>query len=84
MKQLLAFLLALLRLVNTVKAFPSKDYMKVALGVFGWTPDGFWQATPHEVRIAFDGWCEANSTTPNQQGMSRKSLEQLMQEYPDT
>lgn len=64
------------------KSFPTKDYMKVALGVLGWSPRHFWRATPHEVRIAFDGWCEVNGKQ-YQQAIDREALEKLMQEYPD-
>ena len=29
--------------------------MKVALGVLGWTPETFWNATPHEFWAAVEG-----------------------------
>lgn len=30
--------------------------MKIALGVFNWTPDVFWKSTTDEFLAALDGW----------------------------
>jgi hypothetical protein len=30
------------------------------MGVLGWTPEQFWQATPHDLLAALDGWREAH------------------------
>lgn len=34
--------------------------MEIALGVLGWTPETFWQATTREFWSAWAGWRRAN------------------------
>jgi uncharacterized phage protein (TIGR02216 family) len=38
--------------------------MMVGLGVLGWPPTAFWQATPHELWAALDGWRQVNAASP--------------------
>jgi hypothetical protein len=45
--------------------------MKAALGILGWSPREFWQATPHEFNAAIEGLNEKNG------GGSRLTEEQV-------
>jgi len=33
----------------------------MATGIIGWSPDQFWQATPHEFWAAWEAWRLANA-----------------------
>lgn len=32
--------------------------MRFALGMLGWTPETFWNSTPPELRLAFEGFAK--------------------------
>jgi hypothetical protein len=56
--------------------------MEVCMGMIGWTPTQFWNATLHEIIPAIDGFIEFNGggkETP----MTNEELKDLMELYPD-
>lgn len=52
---------------------------RVAMGLLGWPPDAFWQATPQDLRLALEGRLGRASA----HGLGRAELEQLMARFPD-
>ncbi len=39
--------------------------MEIALGILGWAPETFWQATPREFWSAWAGWRRLNIPSSN-------------------
>lgn len=54
----------------------------MALGPLGWSPSAFWNATPHELSAAHDGYAKANGQGPPD-FMTPERLAELVEEYPD-
>jgi len=55
--------------------------MELGLGVLGWPPSEFWEATPHDLLAALDGWSEKNGgkrsrLTPSQVATLKRMLEE--------
>jgi len=53
------------------------------MGVLGWPPSEFWQATPYELYAAVEGWQEANGGSGEDKYPDRESIEDLVVEYGD-
>lgn len=41
---------------------------ELGLGVLGWTPYQFWDATPYELRYALRGWQRSQGIDPDNPG----------------
>ena len=57
--------------------------MQIGMGVLGWPPSEFWQATPYELYAAIEGWQEANGGGGEDKYPDRESIEDLVVEYGD-
>lgn len=57
--------------------------MQIGMGVMGWPPSEFWQATPYELYAAVEGWQEANGGGGEDKYPDRESIEDLVVEYGD-
>ncbi len=57
---------------------PWQELLCRASRELGWTPDTFWQATPNELKMAL-----APVRAPNTAALSKKSLDQLLLQFPD-
>lgn len=58
------------------------------MGILGWTPDVFWNATFRETMIAVEGVAiAAGAEMPDEKSEKskamRRDLEDLMRQYPD-
>lgn len=65
-----------------VKLYPFAEHMSAAMGVVGWVPEVFWQATPRELWLALNGNAEyrgAGARAP----ISKQRLKELMKAHPD-
>lgn len=56
--------------------------MEFALGILGWTPDAFWDATLPELFAAMDGWNKIHGGN-EEEYMNRDELEEMMKRFPD-
>lgn len=56
--------------------------MKLAYGVFRYTPETFWGFTLLEWQYAVDGYFESINGV-REEPMSRGDLDKLMEQYPD-
>jgi hypothetical protein len=54
-----------------------------AMGVLGWAPTDFWQATPRDVRLAWRGWCNLHGISDTHTACDRAAFEALLQQFPD-
>lgn len=54
---------------------------RIAMGVLGWTPEIFWQATPAELMLAVGGLTGGASTPPAP--LTRAEFEVLSNRFPD-
>jgi hypothetical protein len=52
------------------------------MGMIGWTPEVFWNATLHEVYTAIEGFMEFNGGKKDSP-MTSNELQDLMELYPD-
>jgi uncharacterized phage protein (TIGR02216 family) len=57
--------------------------MQIGMGVMGWPPSEFWQATPYELYAAVEGWQGANGGGGEDKYPDRESIEDLVVEYGD-
>lgn len=58
--------------------------MQIGMGVLGWPPSEFWQATPFELYAAIEGWQEANgSGNDADKYPTREGIEDLVIKYGD-
>ncbi len=57
--------------------FEWSAFLEVALGVIGWSPRVFWQATPHEFWAAFAGWRRAHGVDRDRAAGARVSPQQM-------
>lgn len=63
---------------------PWQRYRQIALGVLGWTPAEFHNATIRDVADGLKGWMEANGHTPQVKDdgrMTRSRLDELKARY---
>ena len=56
--------------------------MEICIGMLGWTPNSFWDATLHEVYPAIEGFMEFNGGK-KERPMNKNELSDLMELYPD-
>jgi hypothetical protein len=56
--------------------------MRAGLGVLGWHPDAFWNATPIEIRRAVEGYGMTQGTDPDS-GAQMNSGYMTPEEYAD-
>lgn len=61
---------------------PWGDFMKIALGKMGMSPDVFWNMSITEFYAAIEGFAEFHSGG-KPPPLSRNELEDLMERYPD-
>ena len=54
---------------------------RIALGVLGWSPQAFWQATPAELMLAMEGITGGASAPPAP--LTRAEFDALQQRFPD-
>jgi uncharacterized phage protein (TIGR02216 family) len=54
-----------------------------AMGVLGWTPAAFWNATPGDVALAWRGWCDIRGIAGGAVACDRAALDALLSHYPD-
>ena len=47
------------------------------------SPETFWALSWTELFAAFEGFAAFHNPQPKPQGMSKKDLENMMEEYPD-
>lgn len=64
------------------RGFPFGRHLQAGVGVLGWPPAVFWQATPRELRVALDGYMGHNGQTVRPP-LSVSRLGELMSAYPD-
>ena len=60
--------------------------MRHGMGVLGWSPTEFWDATPIELYRAIEGWQEAHGIDPDEtpEGpLTMDELYDLMERFPD-
>ncbi len=57
------------------------------MGVLGWPPSEFWNATPTELYSAIRGWQASQGIDPDEEdtgaALTRDELDDLMEQYPD-
>ncbi|MCK5042170.1 MAG: phage tail assembly chaperone [Sphingomonadales bacterium] len=53
------------------------------MGALNWSPNNFWQATPHEVRLGLEGWKKTKGITSIDHSLTKADLLGLMERYPD-
>lgn len=56
--------------------------MEICMGMIGMQPSEFWNASPHEVHSAIEGFVEFNSSA-QQKPMGHDELKELMELNPD-
>jgi|TARA_B100000131_G_C18037967_1_gene581201 hypothetical protein len=56
--------------------------MQICIGMIGWQPSEFWNASTQEVWSAIDGFAEFNGDG-KEKPMDRDELEEMMELYPD-
>ena len=56
--------------------------MEICIGMIGWTPNSFWDATLNEVYPAIEGFMEFNGGK-KERPMNKNELSDLMELYPD-
>ena len=56
------------------------------MGVLGWSPSEFWEATPSDLYLAMEGWQMANGGGEENappEALTMDELHALMEKFPD-
>ncbi len=61
----------------------SEQHGRWAMGVLGWSPRDFWEATPADVRLAWHGWCDVHGINSTNSPCDRATFDVLLQQFPD-
>lgn len=64
-------------------ALPITRWMQICLGMIGMSPREFWDCSPQEIYQAIAGFLEFNTDQSKEAPMSRGTLNELMELYPD-
>jgi hypothetical protein len=53
------------------------------MGVLGWPPAAFWNATPLDVALAWRGWCDVHGIADTAAPCDRATFDALLSQHPD-
>ena len=62
---------------------PWQDLMRIGLGQLKLSPEEFWRTTPKELKYAIEGQLNCLIGHHDYEPLSKKTLDELMQKFPD-
>jgi len=62
---------------------PWLTHAGLATAILGWSPETFWNATPHEFRTAWVAYLRVRGLDPEPARLGRQEFESLMEHHPD-